>query len=164
MKIATLLLAISIAPSASASLLHGSVGCAPTAEAAVAHLLTNSAGTDGSNGFRIDTIRVDAVQNKRWAVVVSCADPSRPHRAILLPQLANVSARLAEQSIAVHTGDAVTVISRGQDSAMTLHGTAVEAGFVGRAIRVRLQLALGDSPDTDVSAVVVQPGVVEVKR
>lgn len=153
---------ILLATAAVASPIH-SVGCAPTVEAAVAHLIAGTLDAGGI-GFRVTSVQLDRVRNQRWAMVASCADPSLPQRAMLLPNIPAIAAQAAVAAIIVHTGEAVRVTSSGGSSLMTLSGTAVESGSAGQSIRVRLNLKLDGSSSAAIAARVIGAGAVEIAR
>lgn len=140
------------------------VGCAPSAEAAVARLLNGTASTGSSDGFRVDSVHHDHLRNRSWAVVASCSEPSRPRVAVLLPGTASL-ASAAMASPVIHPGDRVTVLSHSGDSQMQLLGWAQEAGAESQIVHVRLGLSLdADHPSLALRCRVLKPGVVEVAQ
>lgn len=141
------------------------VGCAATAEAAVAHLIEDTDAGREANGFRVEAVRVDRVHARAWAMVASCESPSKPLVAVALP--GSVTASVAQRADAVvHVGERVTVVSGGAGSHMELKGWAEESGAEKQEIRVRLDSSvMGDSAAAArMRCVVVRPGVVEVVR
>ena len=133
-----ILFSLALAIPASAMPIHG-IGCAATAESAVAHMLANTVSTNTTAGFRVDAIRIDRIQNRQWAMVASCSEPAKPRIAFLLPANETIASEMQQQAAAIHTGDAVTILSSNPDSTMQLLGSAIETGAVGDRIHVRLQ-------------------------
>ncbi|MDE1161720.1 MAG: flagella basal body P-ring formation protein FlgA [Acidobacteriaceae bacterium] len=143
------------------------VGCAPTAEAAVARLLDSGVVTDSlqREGFRVEAVRVDPLREKAYAMVSSCAERAKPMVAVLLP--GRTFSRMREQKTPlVHAGDVVELSAGGSDSQVRLQGRAESAGVAGQEIVVRLSGSLmGDSGvGARLRCRVVSAGVVEVLR
>ncbi len=140
------------------------VGCAPTAEAAVARMLARVEGGNVAEGFRVASIRVDRVRGQRWAMVESCAQPATPMRAIVLPNEDVPGDDVVNARVRI--GERVVVVQRGADSQMELSGIAESSAAMGEAVRVRLPRL---SEDMSVAAPeircrVVGQGTVEALR
>jgi hypothetical protein len=141
-----------------------SAGCAETAEAAVAHLLTDGVAGNRAQGFRVDAIHVDAIHHREWAMVASCDEPAKPLVALPLPDTLAVKTEVRRTALAVRTGDRVVVMSPAGDSRMQLVGSAMESGVVGQRVRVRLELVMDGQVKPTIACEVMRAGVVEVVR
>ncbi len=146
-----------------AALVPAEAGCAPSAEAAVARVLGEAAHDGGVEGFKVVSVRTDALRKQSWAMVASCTDASRPMVAIALDDRTAASPRLMRESVRI--GDRVTVMREGADSRIVLTGWAEDSGGERDLIRVRMPHL---SDDASVSPVircrVVGKGIVEVVR
>jgi hypothetical protein len=139
------------------------VGCAPTAEAAVAHLLSDTDAGRAANGFRVDAVRLDRVHARAWAMVASCESPAAPRVAVALPGEAIASVAQRGEAL-VHAGERVVVVSAA-GSHMQLEGWAEESGAQKQQVRVRLDSSvMGDGVGARMKCVVVRAGVVEAVR
>lgn len=141
------------------------MGCAPTAEAAVAQLLTHDASAADAKGFRVEAVRLDRVHKHAWAMVKSCSNPAMPAVAIELPRTAAVASEIRKEQPLVHAGERVVVLSQSGDSRMRLTGVAEENGVLEQRIRVRLDASILGSAGqvgAQLRCDVVKDGVVEV--
>lgn len=161
---AVLVAALGVASTCAATPIR-SVGCAPTAEAAVTRMLARVDGGESPEGYRVASIRVDRIRGQRWALVASCAAPSAPMRAIALPKDAVV---VLDGTIGrvVKIGDRVTVVKQTADSSMELTGVAEAGGEKGESIRVRLPKLSDDTNDAapEIQCRILGQGVVEALR
>jgi len=111
--------------------------CAPTAEAAVARLLAASTAdvtASSVGGYRVVSLRTDAIHAKRYALVASCSDATRPLQSVEVPGQPTLSSRLPS----VRVGDRVTVLAASGDSHMELMGRALDGGALSETIRVQM--------------------------
>lgn len=138
-------------------------GCAPTAEAAVAHLLAKTSPAEDEGGFRVASVRVDRVRSRSWAMIASCTDATRPLLAVELPMFVAEPAWAAEKSV-IHAGECVRVISRNGSSTMELTGTAEGSAALHGPVKVRLNMSLmgADRAGAELQGEAVEAGVVEV--
>jgi hypothetical protein len=111
------------------------VGCAPTAEAAVARILNRDTGPEIASGFKVISMRKDPLRNRNWVMVASCNDAARPMVAI---ELADGRYEPVREMPKVRIGDRVSVMSAGDASRMELVGVAQDSGVAQDLIRVRL--------------------------
>jgi hypothetical protein len=150
-------------PCAAFALLPGSVGCAPTAEAAVARLLKREAvqQVGGGDGFRVVSVREDSLRKGAWAMVASCAEPAKPMIAVRIGEGASVAAPKG-----VKIGERVTVIAEGSESRFELVGMARDSGAASEVVRIEMpRLSMDDGEAAPVIRCrVVRAGVVEVVR
>ena len=121
---------------AAVALVPTGVGCAPSAEAAVAHVLGEAAQDGSTEGFKLVGVRTDVLRKQSWAMVASCTDPSRPMVAIALGNRAMASARLMQEGVRI--GDRLAVMREGADSRIALIGWAEDSGGEQDLIRVRM--------------------------
>jgi len=121
---------------ADAALTPARVGCAPSAEAAVARILGNESGASKADGFKVVAVRTDALRQQSWAMVASCTDAARPLVAVALRE--GVSAQMLDLPQGVKIGDRVQVVRKGEDSRMSLSGWAEDTGGPEEMIRVKL--------------------------
>jgi hypothetical protein len=136
-------------------------GCAPTVEAALTRLLAQQA-SSGTEGYRVASVRRDALRGRTWAMVASCTAPAAPLMAFELPD----SITDAINPVRVHMGEAVKVIRRGDGSQLELAGVAQQSGEVGQSIRVQIPRFSEDSSEAApvIECRVLAAGVVEVVR
>lgn len=134
-------------------------GCAPTVQAAVAGFRTN-ADAGPREGFRVESVRMDRVHGRAWAIVGDCKDSAKPHVAVLLP---DVRMGALDEVAMIRAGERVSVVANGE-SHMQLAGVAEESGAAGKQIRVRLNAAvLGHSgAGAELRTRVVKEGIVEM--
>lgn len=112
------------------------VGCAPTAEAAVARILGREAmEIESATGFKVISLRKDPLRKRNWAIVASCNDAARPMVAI---ELADDRVGTMREMPKVRIGDRVSVMSARDASRMELVGVAEDSGAGQDVIRVRL--------------------------
>jgi hypothetical protein len=130
-----------------AALIPDGAGCAPTAEAAVARILSKAAGSGSAAGFKVVAVRTDSLRKRSWAIVASCSDASWPMVAIeLAADVATFSHTTAAQG-QVRIGDRVVVQQDNQQSRIELAGVAEDSGALRDLIRVRLtSLSSNDAP------------------
>ena len=145
---------------ASAAIVPTGVGCAPTAESAVSHLLSNDVAGGSATGFKVVAVRRDTLRRRSWAMVASCSDASRPMVAI---ELADTALLLAPQQ-QVRIGDRVAVKQDGEQSHMELAGVAEDSGIAQDLIRVRLSGFSSESAAPVIRCRVVSKDVVEVAQ
>ena len=136
-------------------------GCAPTVQAAVAGFRTN-ADVGAREGFRVESVRMDRVHGKAWAIVGDCEDSAKPHVAVLLP---DVRTGALDEVAMIRAGERVSVVAGG-DLHMQLSGIAEESGVAGKQIRVRLDAAvLGHGgAGAELRTRVVKEGIVEMMQ
>jgi hypothetical protein len=120
---------------AAVALAPAGVGCAPTAEAAVARILNRDAGPESVNGFKVISLRRDPLRNRNWVMVASCNNAARPMVAI---ELVDDRAEHIREMPKVRIGDRVSVVSVSDASRMELVGVAEDSGTAQDLIRVRL--------------------------
>ena len=140
------------------------VGCAPSAEAAVARMLGNDLGENSVDGFKVVRVRTDALRKQRWAMVASCSDRTRPMVAIALQ--GGVPVQMLDQQQGVKIGDRVAVVRDGDDSRMKVLGWAEDSGGTQDLIRVKLPGFSGDDANATlvIRCRVVGKDLVEVVR
>ena len=148
----------------SAALVPVGVGCAPSAEAAVARILGRESGDSKADGFKVVAVRTDALHKQAWAMVASCSDRARPMVAVTLQD--GALAQMVGTLQGVRIGDRVAVVRVGGDSRMNLSGWAEDSGGAQDLIRVRLPRFSSDDADAApvIRCRVVGKGVVEVVR
>jgi hypothetical protein len=147
-----------------AALIPAGVGCAPSAEAAVARILSGDTSESKVDGFKVLAIRTDALRKQSWAMVASCSDRARPMVAV--PLRDGVLVQTVGVLQGVRIGDHVAVVRDGGDSRMNLSGWAEDSGDAQDLIRVRLPRFSSDDADAApvIHCRVVGKGVVEVVR
>jgi hypothetical protein len=150
--------------SAAGAVLPVGVGCAPTAEAAVARMLSGMGGDRAYNGYQVVSLRTDALRRRRWAMVASCVDAARPMVAIELKGEAPVAAPALPAALEVRSGDSVVVKREGDDSRMEIAGVAEEGAAMDGMVRVRMPRFSDDGPAPEIHCRVVGLDVVEVLR
>jgi len=124
---------------ASAALVPAGVGCASSAEAAVARMLGSLQVAEKQDGFRVVAVRTDALRKRSWAIVASCADAARPMVAIELEGDVAASEQVQLPVVLqVRIGDRVRVVHDGSDSRMELAGLAEDNGGGNDLVRVRM--------------------------
>jgi len=143
-----------------AAIVPTGIGCAPTAESAVSHLLSNDAASGSATGFKVVAVRRDPLRRRSWAMVASCSDTSQPMVAI---ELAETAMPLAPQQ-QVRIGDRVAVKQEGEQSRMELTGVAEDSGIAQDLIRVRLSGLSSESAAPIIRCRVVSRYVVEVAQ
>jgi hypothetical protein len=121
---------------ADAALIAAHVGCAATAEAAVARILGSDPGVSRADGFKVVAVRTDALRKQSWAMVASCSDATRPLVAIALDFGASIQTLDVPQGVRI--GDRVAVVLEGEDSRLNLSGWAEDSGAAQELIRVKL--------------------------
>ena len=161
---ATSLVLLSIASQAHALALHG-IGCAPTAEAAVEHLLSNTDAGGKKTGFRVQDVHIDRVHGQAWAMIAACDAPSRPLTALALPRSVMDGSKSTLQA-SMHAGDPVVVLSGGAESRIQLNGWLEDAASLGSVVHVRLQPSLFEDAGhvAETRGTLIRRGVVEVER
>ena len=149
---------------ASAALVPVGVGCAPSAEAAVARILGSDSGESKADGFRVVAVRMDALRKQSWAMVASCSDRARPMVAVPLRDGVLMQTMGVLQGVRI--GDRVAVVREGGESRTNLSGWAEDSGGAQDLIRVRLPRVSSDDADAApvIRCRVVGKGVVEVVR
>jgi len=130
----TLLVAMMFCCTPIFALVPAGVGCAATAEAAVARLIGQESDLAASGeGFRVVGMRTDFVHAKKYALVASCSNAARPLTAV---EVRGTVAVVRTQ--AVRIGDRIKVIAGGSDSHMELTGRAQDSGSTNDVIRVQM--------------------------
>jgi hypothetical protein len=149
---------------ASAALVPVGVGCAPSAEAAVARILGSGSGESKADGFRVVAVRMDALRKQSWAMVASCSDRARPMVAIALRDGALMQSMGVLQGVRI--GDRVAVVREGGDSRLQLSGWAEDSGGTQDLIRVKLPKFSSDDAEAApvIRCRVVGKDLVEVVR
>jgi len=150
-----------VGSNASAAIVPAGLDCAPTAESAVTHVLSEDAGSGSAQGFKVVAIRKDPLRKRSWAMVASCSDASRPMVAIELAE--NVIPLTLPQQY-VRIGDRVAVRQYSEESRMELAGVAEDSGIAQDLIRVRLSGLSSDNAAPVIRCRVVSKNVVEVAQ
>jgi hypothetical protein len=150
-----------VGSNASAAIISAGPGCAPTAESAVARVLSNDVESASVEGFKVVAIRKDPLRKRSWAMIASCSNTSRPMVAI---ELAENVVPLTPPQQHVQIGDHVTVRQYGEESQMELAGVAEDSGVTQDLIRVRLSALSSGNAAPVLRCRVVNKNLVEVVR
>jgi hypothetical protein len=121
--------------------------CSATPQAALAsyreHLPAQKAQPE-EQGFRVWRTMKDAALGRRWFWVQQCGAPERPAQLLWAPlaqdedEAAGELPAVAEDHLLVHSGDAVVVSQESDKFSMRLAGHALEAGELGKSVRVEV--------------------------
>jgi hypothetical protein len=120
-------------------------------------------GVRGVEGYRLETLRRDALAGTVWAIVKSCGHPERPGVMVLASVGSGIAgsfaagmARSSEATVAkalvMLAGTKVRLVQTSDNIRVEMGGVAQSSGAIGDVVRVRLmEVSLDGSPGDQAS-------------